>query len=161
MERRQLRKVTAIGGLQLLLLAVVGSCTTTTEPLNFETQLASTLTVSPTRVSVGETIEAHWTIRNASHTDSLFRLYRPGPGIGFGLILSSTPEHTVIEYQSGGFYFSPDGEFSLAPREMHTIDAVFMAVAPGTATIDACLPPFNGVDTEWKCERKTVIVTAY
>jgi hypothetical protein len=151
----------AIASLFLLLLAVVSSCTTTTEPLTFETQLGSSLAVSPTTVRVGDTVNAHWTIRNVSHTDSLFRLYRPGPGIGLGLILSATPEHSVIEYQSGGYYFSTEGELILAPREMHTIDAVFKAVAAGTATVDACLPPFDGVETEWTCERQTVIVTAH
>lgn len=142
-------------------LAAVSSCTTNTEPLTFETQLSSVLTVSPTHVAVGDFVNAHWLIRNASHSDSLIRVYAPGPGIGFGLVLAATPEHSVIEYQSGGFFFSPNGQLLLAPLETHTIDAVFKAVAAGTATVDACLPPFDGEGTEWTCVRKTVTVTAH
>jgi hypothetical protein len=155
------RRIVANAALLTLMLAAVTSCTTTTEPLTFATQLASDLTVSPTTVSVGELVNAHWVIRNASHTDSLFRIFDPGEGAsGFGLVLAATPANTVLGYQHGDTLIANDTRLVLPPRGSYTLDAVFKAVAAGTATVDACMPPLVGEGTEWTCVRKTVTVTA-
>lgn len=144
------------------MLAMVSFCTTTTEPLTFDTQLASDLTVSPTSVCVGDLVNAHWVIRNVSHTDSLFRMFAPGENsTGFVLELGATPSSTVLQYQRGGQLISTDSRLVLRPRGSYTLDAVFMAVAAGTATVDACMPPVVGDGTEWTCVRETVTVTAH
>jgi hypothetical protein len=144
-----------------LMLFAVASCETTTQPMTYDRQLASRLTVTPQRVAIGDLVNAHWDIRNISN-DTLFRVFAPGINAsGFGLVIAATPDSSIIKFQSGGFILAYDNRLTLAPYAGYSIDAVFKAVAVGTATVDACMPPFAGEGSDWKCERKTVIVVQH
>jgi hypothetical protein len=159
--RRAAYRIVARASMLSLMLIVVISCETTTQPMTFDRQLASRLTVTPQRVAIGDLVNAHWDIRNISN-DTLFRLFAPGINAGgFGLALAATPDSSVIAYQSGGFILAYDNRLTLAPYAGYSIDAVFKAVAVGTATVDACMPPFVGEGTEWTCVRKTVMVVQH
>jgi hypothetical protein len=142
------------------LLSIAG-CSSSTEPAGAAgpAHLTSTVVASSTSVPVGGIVTAQWTIENTG-SEPFHHAFGFPSTIGYGLEISVTPAASVLQSQGSDLLFSVNDSLNLPPHGRLRLNAIFKAVAVGTATLQGCLPPDSAETDGANCASTDVRVVS-